>query len=152
MQITAYSHRNGSDVIPQEYTDELGRILHRCKVEMKKYSIADFKNYLLPAIKRGGWSDEFYLDRNSKITISSIKGKTGLCIQTGNAARLYADLLKLQTLYARGTITAGIIILPVGTCARSLGTNLASYERAVRELDIFKQVITTPLVVIGFDN
>lgn len=65
---------------------------------------------------------------------------------------MYADLLKLQTLYVKGNITAGIILIPTDSTANELGSNMANYERHVRELPLFSQVITMPIVVIGFDG
>lgn len=67
-----------------------------------------------------------------------------------NVSRIYADLLKLQALYMRETIKAGIVILPTVKAARSFSGNVASLERLERELPIFSQVITMPVVVIGF--
>lgn len=75
-----------------------------------------------------------------------------MCFQTGNVGRIYADLLKLQTLYVKGNITAGIILIPQIKTAKALGANMANYERLIRELPIFSQVITMPIVVIGFDG
>jgi hypothetical protein len=101
---------------------------------------------------RVGWSGEYRLDSDSKITISSYMQGVGLCIQTGNAGRVYADLLKLQTLYVKGNITSGIMLIPTVVTAKELGYNMANYERLVRELPLFSQVITMPIVVIGFDG
>ena len=103
-------------------------------------------------MKKIGWSGEYRLDSDSKITISSYMQGVGLCFQTGNAGRVYADLLKLQTLYVKGNITAGIILIPTALTAKELGSNMANYERLVRELPLFSQVITMPIVVIGFDG
>ena len=75
-----------------------------------------------------------------------------MCFQTGNVGRIYADILKLQTLNTRGNITAGIILIPQIKTAKELGSNMANYERLIRELPIFSQVITMPIVVIGFDG
>lgn len=147
-----YSHCKGEKIIPSACVDELVSIIEGYKKKLGLYKINDFKHYLIPAIHKKGWSDEYYLDRASKITITSIKEKTGLCIQTGNMARMYADLLKLQALFSRGIITGGVMILATASCGRSFGGNVASYERAIRELTIFDKVITMPLLIIGFDN
>ncbi len=152
MITTTYSHCNGEAAVPVEYVSELRTIVEGYKKKLGLYKITDFKQYLMPAIRRRGWSDEYYLDRTSKITITSIKDKTGLCIQTGNMARMYADLLKLQALYSRGTINGGILILALSSCGRVFGGNVASYERVIRELGIFDKVITMPLLIIGFDS
>ncbi len=152
MITVVHSHCNGIGAVPSEYVDELRQIVEGYKKKLGLYKINDFKQYLMPAIRRKGWSDEYYLDQTSKITITSIKEKTGLCIQTGNMARMYADLLKLQALYSRRTINCGILILATASCGRTFGGNVASYERVIRELDIFDRVITMPLLIIGFDN
>ena len=70
--------------------------------------------------------------------------------QTGNMGRVYADILKLQALYTKGNIIAGIILVPQSRTAKALGSNLVNYERLIRELPIFSQVITMPIVVVGF--
>lgn len=96
-----------------------------------------------------GWSGEYRLDSDSQITITSYQNNIGLCFQTGNVGRVYADLLKLQTLYKRGNIIAGIMILPRKGMSRIFGSNCASYDRLLKELPIFSNVIDIPLVVIG---
>ena len=147
-----HSHCNGKSVISTKSINDLRVIIEGYRQRLGLYRITDFKQYLVPAIHGKGWSDEYYLDRTSKITITSVKDNTGLCVQTGNMARMYADLLKLQALYSRGTIEGGILVLPTASCGRSFGGNVASYERVIRELGIFAKVITLPLVIIGFDN
>ena len=75
-----------------------------------------------------------------------------MCLQTGNVGRIYADLLKLQTLYMKDNIQAGILLIPPQNAAVRLGQNLVNYERLTRELPIFNQVVTMPLVIVGFDG
>ena len=147
-----YSHCCGESIVPSPFVLELRSIVENYKKPLKLYKITDFKEYLLPAIHKKGWSDEYYIDQTSRITITSIKDKIGLCIQTGNISRIYADLLKIQSLYLREIITGGILVLATEACAKSFGGNVAYYERVVRELSIFNQVITIPLLIIGFDN
>ncbi len=99
-----------------------------------------------------GWSDKIFLALGSNISITAKKDDVGLCMQTGNVSRVYADLMKLQTLFMNGNIKAGIIIVATTDCARQYTCNAATYERLVRELDLFSQVITMPLVIVGFYN
>ena len=152
MTTKTHSHKDGKTIIPSQYVKELRQTIENYKKKLGLYKITDFKEYLIPAIQRKGWSDKYYLDRTSKITITSMKDETGLCIQTGNMARMYADILKLQALYSRNIISGGILVVATSACGRSFGGNVASYERIIRELDIFDQVITMPLMIIGFGN
>ena len=82
-----------------------------------------------------------------------MKGKIALCLQTGNMARFYADLLKLQAQFLDGKITSAIYILPTKRAAKKMGENMANFERMVSELkNLFSKVITVPLLVYGFEQ
>lgn len=89
--------------------------------------------------------------RASKITITSVKHDTGLCVQTGNMSRMYADLLKLQHMFLRKTIKVGVMVVPSHAAAKKLGDNIINADRLIRELEIFRSVIRMPLVVVSFD-
>jgi hypothetical protein len=68
-------------------------------------------------------------------------------------ARFTYDLLKLQTLFLDERITAAFYLLPTRSCARTMGDNIAHFERLTAELkDVFNKVITVPIIVIGFEN
>jgi hypothetical protein len=97
-----------------------------------------------------GWSPEVRIDPNSRISITSIKNRIGLCLQTGNMGRMYADLLKFQTAYQKKIVTAGVLIIPTKDSAKILGDNIANYDRLCKELIIFGEVIVIPLVLYGF--
>ncbi len=62
-------------------------------------------------------------------------------------SRFYADLLKLQSLYLESVIEQGVFVLPARNVAVSLGDNTANADRLIRELPIFRKVITIPLLV-----
>lgn len=81
-----------------------------------------------------------------------MKDSVGLCLQTGNVGRFYADMLKLQTLYLNGKIESGIVILPTNHAAKLMGDNLANFERFIRELNLYKKIITIPIHVIGIEE
>ncbi len=74
-----------------------------------------------------------------------------LCLQTGNMSRFYADLLKLEYLFKDRKAIAAVYIIPTKRRAREMGSNLAHFERFVEELDLFKDIITVPTLVIGLE-
>lgn len=115
----------------------------------KKGASARMKSEVLSQLLQKGWAREVEIDATSGISITSIRGRTGLCFQTGNIARMYADLLKLQTVFSRKVIDRGVLVIPTKACAKVLGSNIANYERLTRELAIFDSVITVPLLVVG---
>ncbi len=71
--------------------------------------------------------------------------------QMGNMSRLYADLLKLQYCYLRRGMRGAIFLVMKRRTAVRLGKNLAQYERLVSELDLFREIVTLPLLVLGVE-
>lgn len=152
MKVQIYEHRSGLKVVPNDIVADVERIILDINPDLSKKAVVNIRDTVRERLKREGWTGEYRLDATSKITISSYLKGIGLCFQTGNVGRIYADLLKLQVLYTKGNITAGIILIPQSKTAKELGSNMANYERLIRELPIFGQVITMPIVVIGFDG
>jgi hypothetical protein len=107
------------------------------------------KQQMLAQLREHGWSAEVRLHPQRRISLTSVKERVGLCLQTGNMARFYADLLKLQLQFAGGKIDSAVYILPTKDAARQIGSNIANFERFTAELRIFEPVITIPILVIG---
>ena len=108
-----------------------------------------FREHLMRRLATKGWSGQVRVDSRSKITISSMRGTLAMCVQTGNMSRMYADLLKLETLYRKGLITCALYVLPCRDLAGQIGSNIAAFERLVEELSIFEVTVTVPVLVIG---
>lgn len=152
MRTQIYDHRSGLKVVPHDIVDDVEKIIWDISPTLSRRTVKRLKESIRERLVKKGWTGEYRLDTSSKITISSYLRGIGLCFQTGNVGRIYADLLKLQTLYTKGNISAGIILVPQAKTAKELGSNMANYERLIRELPIFSQVITMPIVVIGFSG
>ena len=151
MRTQIYNYRGGQQITPDNTRDSVVKAIENINYTIGKYDIRNFNRELMDKLHEYGWSDAFPLSVYSKITISSVFEKIGLCVQTGNVARTYADILKLQTLYTDEKINAGILVLPVKECADAFGKNIANYERFLRELSlVFSRVITIPLLIVGF--
>ncbi|MCC6467919.1 MAG: hypothetical protein IT563_06325 [Alphaproteobacteria bacterium] len=72
-------------------------------------------------------------------------------IQFGNMARWYSDIFKFQAAYSRSLIQCGLCVVPMGTMARMTDSNVAHYERVVRELPSAELSITLPILVVGLE-
>lgn len=70
-------------------------------------------------------------------------------VQFGNMARFYADVFKFQTAYSQKAIQIGVSVVPMGSLARRIDSNVANYERVIRELPSAELSITLPIVVVG---
>lgn len=153
MKTILYNYRSGWEIVPKELLEGVIRILEGMDHRLGKYEIRRFKDRLSDQLRMQGWPGPVNLSATSSITITSLYRRVGLCAQTGNMARMYADLLKLQALYLDEKLKAAIYLIPTKACANAFGGNVANYERFLNELrNIFSRVITVPMVVIGFDN
>jgi len=152
MKANVYGHHFGDKIIPEGLINEAKAAIESCSVVPQKKSSKRIKEAILESLAEKGWPGEVTLDTASKISITSRKESIGLCFQTGNMSRMYADLLKLQAVYLRGSIDAAIFILPEDECAKILGDNIANCDRLRRELEIFDRAITVPLAVIGIEQ
>lgn len=72
-------------------------------------------------------------------------------VQFGNMSRWYSDIFKLQTAYSQSLVDIGLSIVPMGSLARQIDSNIVSFERVVRELPSANLSITLPILVIGVE-
>ena len=140
------------NVLPRAERREIEAAIDSCEVALHRGAATRIRKHILSHLGRVGWPGEFQVEPPSKITISSLKGGVGLCVQTGgNMSRMYADLLKLQKLYMEDRVKVGALILPTSPAARELGDNVANADRLEAELNIFRKVIHMPIAVFSFE-
>ena len=152
MLVSVYKHN-----IDQWHQDEdirgLIEGLEGLSKPLTKEGRTEFKEELLKKIRGIGWSGKRKLfPSTSSISISSIKDDIGMCIQLGNIARYYADIVKLQHMHHSGSIREGVLIVYHLEAASRLfagGGNLATYERVMRELGLMSDSISFPITLIG---
>ena len=153
MQVTDYSHRSGKSTIGTELCRQMREALEGVAFKAHRNCASDLRQAIRDELSKLGWSDKVQIDTQHKLTITAMHGRLGLCLQTGNMARFPYDLLKLQVLFLDERITAAFYLVPTSRCARTMGDNIANFERLTAELkDVFNKVITVPIVVIGFEN
>ena len=147
-----YSHRNGDLLLNnKDAQKELYAAIESCRLKFQRGAPAGIKEHILNELTSSQWVDKVKVG-NSRLTINFLKDKIGVCFQIGNVARTYADILKLNHLGNTEIIDVGVIVVPHDLESRSLGTNYASFERLKNEIQLFKNEINTPLVVIGISN
>ncbi|MGF9911561.1 BglII/BstYI family type II restriction endonuclease [Paenibacillus ehimensis] len=151
MIITTTAHHFGDQAIPSEIIEPVITILRDISFEVRKGSATKLRRIVLESLFRLGWSDKTKIDSGNDITITSMKGNVGLCLQTGNVSRFYADILKLQSLYIKDKAASAIYILPTKNASLKMGSNIAYFERLVEELNLYKHIITIPIMIIGIE-
>jgi hypothetical protein len=130
--------------------NELKSILND-ELILGKSSSKIIKKTIREKFNDSGWADNVRVG-NSKLTISFLKTKVGVCFQIGNVARTYADILKLSQLFKTGVIDVGVIIVPDKLESKLMGANYAKFDRLASELKHFKDIVPIPLLVLSLSN
>lgn len=103
------------------------------------------------ALTELGWVPEVRLGQ-SNLRLGYKKVDTGLCIQLGNVCRFHSDLLKLGWMSRNSGLTRGVIVVPSDEFSRRLGSNHASFSKAERDVEMFLQVVSLPILIIEVDG
>jgi Restriction endonuclease BamHI len=146
------SHCGGDKVVSAANRKQISDAIAAVNIKAGPGGATKIRNQLISLLKAAGWSGEVRLSADSDMTITSSKDDIGLCLQTGNMSRMYADLIKLQTMYLNNTIKAAAIILPSQEAAKLLGSNIAQAKRLERELTIFKKAYHVPTIVYALED
>lgn len=151
MKHSAYSHCAGDKEVPAALQKEVASAIAAVNVKPARGTVKKLRDALINELKVAGWSKEVAVSKNSDMTITSAKGEVGLCLQTGNMARMYADLIKLQAMYLDNAIRSAVIVVPSQPIASQLGSNIAQAKRLERELEIFKKAYHVPTVIFALE-
>jgi hypothetical protein len=149
MKHSIYSHCGGDRLFPVPLQKEIILAIASIAIKPAVGAAKKLRDDFLSSLKASGWSSEVSVSRDSAITITSLKNGVGLCLQTGNMSRMYADLIKLQTMYLDNTIKSAAIVLPSSPLANQLGSNIAQADRLQRELEIFKKAYHGPTLIFA---
>ena len=151
LRFSTHSHCAGVERVPAAVLRDVGEAIAGVEARGEKGAAPRIRGQLLENLKASGWSGEVPVARGSDMTITSMKDGVGLCVQTGNMARMYADLIKLQTLYLDNAIASAVIVLPSQPLALQIGDNIAQATRLERELEIFRKAYHVPTVLLALE-
>ena len=153
MQSVEYNHRSGINAVGGDLLQNVQGALKAVTLRVHRNCAVKMRSAILSKLGRDGWSDKVQISAKRKLTITAMHGKVALCLQTGNMARFYADLLKLQAQFLEDNVKSAVYLVPTRSCAKVMGQNIAHFERLSAELSQeFHRVITIPMVVIGFES
>lgn len=151
MIFSASEHYEGRRYLPKTLKKEVEGAIEAITSPATSGTSKKMRSQFLNSLKMSGWTNELIVAPNSGMTITTYRDRVGLCLQTGNMARIYADLMKLQTLYLNGAIDVAIVVLPSSATAKILGSNIASSERLERELYVFRKTYHVPSVIYSLE-
>jgi hypothetical protein len=150
--VSAYSHNYGKNAWEdRDEVEWITDIFDAPSIKIEKGITSEIREHVENELMNAGWALNVPVQTGSGISVLATKDDLAFHLQTGNVSRVAYDLLKLECLFKDKKIKAAALALPCQKAAQKLGSNIANYERLVKELAIFDHVITTPILVIGFE-
>jgi hypothetical protein len=147
-----HSHKDGVAVAEELGLGEVVRgVCDAPRMVIRAGATGAIRAHVRTFLSERGWPGETSIKAGYDLKIFSLRPDAAFQVQTGNAARGSTDLLKLQYLYTSERIEVALLAVPTRGAAAKLGSNRASYERLRDELTLFSRVLSTPLVLIGFE-
>lgn len=150
--ITSHLHDpHASGVSHDEALESVSRCLRIGDMRLGVAAPAAVNKAISRRFLSDGWAKDVKI-AGSNLSVSFLRERIAVCVQLGNVSRTYADLLKMQTLIASGRIGIAVEVVPAIGASKLMGSNHASFERLVRDLDLFKTTIVGPILVVGLEN
>ena len=135
--------------IAEEVAGEMENLL--LPLPPRPYSSRDLRSTWQTRFAEEGWAMNYSIG-STNLTIPYFKNQVGVCIQLGNVCRVYADLIKLRSLFLKDKISCGVIAVPSMQFSKELGSNHADYARLDRDLEVLYKAIELPLLVLAVDG
>ena len=110
---------------------------------MNRWVEAEFEN--------SGWEVHPLIIEGSNLEADFRKDRVQVEVQFGNMARWTYDVFKFQVCYSQDSVDVGILAVPMAWFCPYINSNVAQYERIVRELPHAKLSLTLPILVVGLE-
>ena len=152
MRFDSYSYRFADEVLNSKLNikREIEEVIRYVKLPDNSKTPSYTKEFKIKFTEKG-WENEPKVLPDLDLKADFRKGRIQVETQFSNVARYYADILKFQLSFGKDVIDIGVLILPKKKFAQRLGSNVAFSERAIREIEHFKHVLTLPIWIIGVE-
>ena len=148
-----FHHISRADVTP--YSDTIADIVNTielCSLGFEPGASPKIKSFFDTALNTRGWVNDVRIDQSIQATINFVKLDVAFVLQLGNVARIYADIIKLSYLQQKRITRLGILAVACNPESKLLGANYANFERVVRELLVYRDILVYPMLVLGLSN
>lgn len=155
MKLTEQYFHQSSRAIIDTFSDSIADIvcaIHHCPLRFEPGASPKIKSYFDIVLNSKGWVNDVKIDPCLHNTVNFVKLDLAFVLQLGNIARIYADVLKLSYLQQKNITKLGILAVACNPESKLLGANYANFERVVRELTIYKDILVYPLYILGLSN
>jgi hypothetical protein len=152
---TSMNHRNATQLLDAcGLRDIASAALSAPSLSVHRGCSAEVRDHIDAFLGAQGWVSPVKIELGMGPELNALhpRCKVVLQVQTGNVARAFYDLMKMESLFTRRRAACGILAVPTSMAARVIGGNLASFDRVCEELQsLFFDQIRIPVLVAGFE-
>jgi len=130
-------------------SNEVHKIIGSIKFEHQKNSSPFLKEILQYEFNKLNWYPKFKVDSKLNWYVQFYAKETAILFYFSNKARSSLDLIKIQHLYVNEKIKGAIYIILTSEAAVKVASNLANFETLEKEINVFKETFTCPILLIG---
>ncbi len=147
-----WSHREARELLcDMEMYDSILSAVNSPHVQIGRRMTRTIKSHISNQLLHEGWASRVKVSPNAALVLNLFRNSVIVQIQTGNIARVYYDLMKIQAMYDQDLVLCGALILPIASAARVMGSNMAQAERVANELKhVFNKQVQVPILIVGF--
>ena len=142
-------HTRLSGFLDNSISSEVQRILKSIEFKHQKNSSTFLKEILQYEFNKMNWYSKYKVDNRLNWYVQFYAEETAILFYFSNKARSSLDLIKIQHLFVNGKITSAVYIVLTSESAKKVASNLANFETLEKEIVVFKETITCPILLIG---
>ncbi len=149
-----YNHRGAKDRLQSmDLYTFVRSLVDAAAVMVQAGSAPIIKKHIDSRLREHGWAMPAPVRQGYNPSLNALHpDHVVLRVQTGNIARAFYDLLKMEAVFAQDRAVCGVLIVPDSGASRKMGGNLADFRRIRDELDVlYAPVISLPVLLLGFE-
>lgn len=141
-----------NNAVESNLSNEVIVLLGQLEFKFKKNSASNFRNLVKSQLDTLNLIDNLKVDSRLKVVVQSFKDKVALQTSFSNSARRMLDLVKFQHLYNHNIIQSAIYVVFSKDVAQVVANNTLHAEQIKVELEVYKKIITVPIILIEIKN
>lgn len=147
------SHRKGRELVESlGLKDDILAAIEAPDLKVVEGGSAAIKEHIAKALARKGWASPVAVEPTLDLEINACRNRCLLHVQTGNIARAFYDLMKMQSIFDQKRADVAVLIVPTKVASRIIGGNLAQFERISQELELaFFHQVGMPVWLVAFE-
>jgi len=141
-----------NNAVENNLSKELIHLIEDVKFKFIRNSASQFREELKSKLDKLNLINNLKVDSRLRNVVQGYKDKVALQTSFSNSARRMLDLVKFQHLYNNEIIESAIYMVFNKEVARVVANNTLHSEQIINELEVYKEIITVPIILIEIKN